>query len=442
MAIQLSEHFNYRKLFRFTFPSIIMMIFTSIYGVVDGIFVSNFVGKTAFTAVNFVMPVIMILGAVGFIFGPGGSAIVAKTMGEHKPREANMQFSMIVYAAAITGIILAVVGIIFIRPIVSLLGAEGEMLDTCVLYGRIILAATPAYVLQYAFQSFFITAEKPALGLKVTVASGVSNIILDALLVAVLPLGIVGAALATTFSQLIGGIFPIIYFAKENSSALKLTKTRFRARTLINTCINGSSELLSNISISIVSMLYNMQLLKYAGEDGVAAYGVLMYVNMIFLGIFFGYTMGTAPIVSYHYGAGNHKELQSLRRKSLVIVGISSIAMFVLAEVLARPLSMIFTGYDEGLLNITVRGFLIYSFSFLFAGFGIWSSSFFTALNNGLVSAVISFLRTLVFQVGAVLIFPLFMKLDGIWLSIVVAELLAVIVGGIFLIALKKKYSY
>lgn len=442
MAIQLSEHFNYKKLVKFTFPSIIMMIFTSIYGVVDGIFVSNFVGKTAFTAVNFVMPVIMVLGAVGFIFGPGGSAIVAKTMGENKPDEANKQFSMIVYAAAITGIILAVIGIVFIRPIVSFLGAEGEMLNTCVLYGRIILAATPAYVLQYAFQSFFITAEKPTLGLKVTVASGVANIILDALLVAVFPLGIVGAALATALSQFIGGVFPIIYFAKENSSALKLTKTKLYARTLINTCINGSSELLSNVSISIVSMLYNMQLMKYAGEDGVAAYGVLMYVNMVFLGVFFGYTMGTAPIVSYHYGAGNHKELQSLRKKSLIIVGISSVAMFVLAELLARPLSMIFTGYDKGLLDMTVKGFFIYSFSFLFAGFGIWSSSFFTALNNGPVSAIISFLRTLVFQVGAVLMLPLFMELDGIWLSIVIAELLSVVVGGIFLFTLKKKYNY
>ncbi len=442
MAIQLSEHFNYKKLIRFTFPSIIMMIFTSIYGVVDGIFVSNFVGKTAFTAVNFVMPVIMVLGAAGFIFGPGGSAIVAKTMGEHKPEEANKQFSMIIYAAAITGIILAILGIVFIRPIVSLLGAEGEMLDTCVLYGRILLAATPAFVLQYAFQSFFITAEKPNLGLKVTVASGIANIILDALLVAVFPFGIVGAALATALSQFVGGIFPIVYFARKNSSALKLTKTKFHGKTLFYTCVNGSSELLSNVSISIVSMLYNMQLLKYAGEDGVAAYGVLMYVNMVFLGVFFGYTMGTAPIVSYHYGAGNHKELQSLRKKSLVIVGISAVSMFVLAEVLAKPLSMIFTGYDKELLDMTVRGFFIYSFSFLFAGFGIWSSSFFTALNNGLVSAVISFLRTLVFQVGAVLILPLFMELDGIWLSIVIAELLSVIVGIVFLFALKKKYHY
>ncbi len=442
MAIQLSEHFNYKKLFKFTLPSIVMMIFTSIYGVVDGIFVSNFVGKTAFTAVNFVMPVIMVLGAAGFIFGPGGSAIVAKTMGEKKPEEANKQFSMVVCAALITGIALAILGIIFLRPIVSLLGAGGEMLDTCVLYGTIILAATPAFVLQFAFQSFFITAEKPELGLKITVASGVANMVLDALLVAVFPLGIVGAALATALSQCIGGIYPIIYFARKNSSALKLVKTKFHAKTLISTFTNGSSELLTNVSISLVSMLYNMQLLKFAGEDGVAAYGVLMYVNMVFLAVFFGYTMGTAPIVSYHYGAENHKELRSLRRKSLVIVGVSSLAMFILAEVLAYPLSMIFTGYDKGLLDMTARGFFIYSFSFLFAGVSIWSSSFFTALNNGLVSAIISFLRTLVFQVGAVLVLPLFLKLDGIWLSIVVAEFLAVIVGGIFVFALKKKYNY
>ncbi len=363
-------------------------------------------------------------------------------MGEKKPEKAKEQFSLIVYTSMIVGAVLAVLGIIFLRPIVSLLGAEGEMLDTCVLYGTIILIAIPAMILQSAFQSLFITAEKPKLGMIVTVAAGVTNIVLDALLVAVFPFGIVGAALATALSQFVGGFVPIIYFARKNTSALRLTKTKFHAKTIISTCTNGSSELLSNISISLVSMLYNTQLLKYAGEDGVAAYGVLMYVNMIFLAVFFGYSMGTAPIVSYNYGAENHKELQSLRKKSLVIVGSFSLVMFVLAEVLARPLSLIFSSYDQGLLDMTVRAFFIYSFSFLFAGFGIWSSSFFTALNNGLVSALLSTLRTLVFQIGAVLILPIFWKLDGIWLSIVVAESLAVIVGVIFLVALRKRYNY
>lgn len=442
MTIQLSEHFSYRKLLKFTFPSIIMMIFTSIYGVVDGLLISNFVGKTAFTAVNFVMPVLMILGAVGFMFGTGGSAIIAKTMGEGKGEEAKEQFSMLVYASAVIGIVLTVLGIIFLRPVMSFLGAEGDMLDICVLYGEIVLCALPAYVLQYVFQSFFITAEKPDLGLKVTVIAGVANMVLDALLVAVFPFGIVGAALATMISQWIGGIIPIIYFAKNNQSPLRLIKARFSTKIFIKTCVNGSSELLSNIAMSVVSMLYNVQLLRYAGEDGVAAYGVLMYVNMIFLAVFIGYSMGTAPVVSYHYGAENHTELQSLKKKSLVVIGVFSAAMFVLAEVLARPLSAIFSSYDRQLLDMTVRAFFIYSFSFLFSGFGIWSSSFFTALNNGPVSAVISFLRTLVFQVAAVLILPLVFDVDGIWLSVVLAEFLAVVVGAIFLVALRKRYRY
>jgi putative MATE family efflux protein len=442
MEIQLSEHFDYKKLLKFTFPSIIMMIFSSVYGVVDGLFISNFVGKTAFTAVNFAMPVLMILGSVGFMFGAGGSAIIAKTMGEGKREEAKKQFSMLVYVLIILSVLLAVLGFIFLRPILSILGAEGEMLDDCVLYGQIILFALPALILQFAFQSFFIAAEKPDIGLKVTVVAGVGNMVLDALFIAVFKLGIAGAALATAISQCSGGIIPLIYFAKENPTPLRLTKPTFHMGTLANACANGSSELLSNIAMSIVGMLYNVQLLKYAGEDGVAAYGVLMYVNMIFLAIFIGYSMGTAPVVSYHYGAANHAELQSLRKKSLIIIGISSLIMFLLAETLARPLSMIFSSYDENLFDMTVRAFLIYSFSFLFSGFAIWSSSFFTALNNGVVSAIISFLRTLVFQVAAVLILPLVLGLDGIWLSIVAAEVMAVILGIIFLVALRKRYRY
>ncbi len=442
MQIQLSEHFNYRKLLKFTFPSIIMMIFTSIYGVVDGIFVSNFVGKSAFAAVNFVMPIPMILGGIGFMFGSGGSAIIAKTMGENRPEEAKKQFSLFVYAAAILGAVLAAIGLAFIRPAAQLLGAEGEMLELGVTYGRILICALPAFILQNAFQSFFITAEKPDLGLKVTVISGVSNMVLDALLIVVIPWGITGAALATAISQCIGCIMPLCFFARENTSPLKLTKTSFHAKTLIDASINGSSEFVSNITMSVVSMLYNFQLLKYAGEDGVAAYGVIMYINMIFLAVFIGYSMGTAPIVSYHYGANNYDELKSLRKKSTVIILIASVFMFALAEVLARPLAMIFSGYDQALFDMTVRAFLIYSFSFLFTGFGIWSSSFFTALNNGVVSAIISFLRTLVFQVVAVFILPFIFDLDGIWLSVVVAECLAAIVGIIYLVVLRKRYKY
>lgn len=442
MAIQLSDHFSYKKLLRFTLPSIIMMIFTSVYGVVDGFFVSNFVGKTPFAAVNFIMPFLMILGAIGFMFGTGGGALIAITLGEGDRARAQRLFSLFVYVSAACAVVIAVLGILFLRPIASLLGAEGQMLEDCVTYGRIILIALPAYILQFEFQSFFITAEKPQIGLWVTVAAGVTNMVLDALFIAVFHWGLVGAAAATALSQAVGGIVPLFYFARPNNSLLRLTKTGFDGSALLRACVNGSSELMSNISMSLVGMLYNVQLMKYAGEDGVAAYGVLMYVNMIFLAMFIGYATGSAPVVGYHYGAQNHGELKGLLKKSLVIIGIFSVAMLGLSEVLARPLSVMFVGYDEGLLSLTLRGFLVYSFSFLFAGIAIWGSSFFTALGNGLVSALISFLRTLVFQIAAVIIFPLIWELDGIWISIVAAELMAAVVTVLFLAGMRKKYRY
>lgn len=442
MSIQLSNHFTYKKLLRFTLPSVVMMIFTSIYGVVDGFFVSNFVGKTPFAAVNFIMPFLMILGSVGFMFGTGGSALIAKTMGEGDHEKAKRLFSLIVYVSAACGIVIAALGFVFIRPIAALLGAKDTMLDDCVTYGRIILLALPAYILQYEFQSFFVTAEKPQLGLAVTVAAGVTNIALDALLVAVFPLGLSGAAAATALSQCVGGIVPLIYFFRPNPGRLRLGRAKYDGKALLKTCTNGSSELMSNISMSVVSMLYNVQLMKYAGEDGVAAYGVLMYVNMIFLAAFIGYSVGTAPVIGYHYGAGNHEELKSLLKKSLTLIGIVSVVMLIAAELLAKPLAMVFVGYDEGLLALTLRGFVIYSFSFLFAGIAVFGSSFFTALNNGLVSALISFLRTLVFQVAAVLIFPLTWEIDGIWISIVAAELMAAVVTFLFLLGKRKKYHY
>ena len=440
--IQLSDHFTYRRLLRFTLPSIVMMIFTSIYGVVDGFFVSNFVGKLPFTAVNFIMPFLMLLGAVGFMLGSGGSALISKTMGEGNPEKARELFSLFVWVALGCGVIIAALGWIFVRPIAAALGAEGELLDYCVRYARIILLALPLFILQFEFQSFFVTAEKPQLGLYSTVAAGLTNIVLDALLVAVFRLGLEGAAAATAISQAVGGILPLIYFSRPNSSSLRLVKFRFDGKSLAQACANGASELLSNISMSLVSMLYNLQLMRFAGEDGVAAYGVLMYVNFVFLSAFIGYSVGTAPIIGYHYGAGNHAELHSLLKKSLIIVGVFSVGMFMVAEALSRPLSMIFVSYDQALLEMTLRGFFIFSFSFLFAGIAIFGSSFFTALNNGLVSAVISFLRTLVFQTAAVLIFPLIWELDGIWLSIMAAELMAAVVTAIFLVAMRKKYQY
>ena len=442
MKIQLSDHFTYKKLMRFTLPSVVMMIFTSIYGVVDGFFVSNFVGKSPFAAVNFIYPFLMILGAVGFMFGTGGGALIAKTLGEGNRDKANRLFSLFVYLSALCGAVITALGMLTLRPIAALLGARGEMLDHCVRYGLVVLAALPAFILQMEFQSFFITAEKPQLGLWVTVASGFTNMALDGIFVAVFGWGLVGAAAATALSQVVGGIVPLFYFFRQNTSLLRLTKTGFDGTSLWKACANGSSELMSNISMSLVSMLYNVQLIKYAGEDGVAAYGVLMYVNMIFLAAFIGYSIGTAPVIGYQYGAGYHEELGSLLRKSLLLIGIVSLCMLGLGQGLAVPLSRIFVGYDEGLFELTRRGFAIYSFSFLFSGMAIYGSSFFTALNNGLVSAVIAFLRTLVFQVAAVMLLPLIWGIDGIWVSIVIAELMAAAVTALFLVGKRAKYRY
>ena len=442
MKIQLSDHFTFGKLIRFTLPSIAMMVFTSIYGVVDGFFVSNFIGKSEFAAVNFIFPLIMMLAAFGFMFGAGGSALVAKTLGEGDRERANKLFSMIVYVSIIVGVIVSTLGIVFIRPIAAMLGAEGDMLENCVIYGRIILATLVPFMLQMEFQSFFITAEKPKLGLFVTLASGITNMVLDALLVAVFPLGIVGAALATTLSQAVGGFVSLGYFCTRNSSLLKLSKPSFDGRALLKTCTNGSSELMSNISMSLVSMLYNFQLMKYADENGVAAYGVLMYVGFIFISIFIGYSIGTAPLIGFNFGSGNRQELRNLLNKSFIIIGSTSVSMLVLSLALSSPMSGIFVGYDPELLVMTVQALYIYSWSFLFCGMAIFGSSFFTALNNGLISAIISFMRTLVFQVAAVLILPLILDISGIWFSVVVAEFLSFVVTLVFIIGQRKKYKY
>lgn len=440
--IQLSDHFGFGRLLRFTLPSIAMMVFASIYGVVDGFFVSNFAGDTEFAALNFIYPFISMLGAVGFMLGAGGSALISKTMGEGDAKKANSLFSFTVYVSIITGVVLSVLGIAFIRPIARLMGAEGKMLDDCVLYGRIVLSSLPAFMLQMEFQTFFVTAEVPKLGLYSTIAAGVSNMVLDALFVGVFGWGLAGAAAATAICQFIGGVIPIVYFARPNASLFRLGRAKPDGMAMLKICTNGSSELLSNISMSLVSMLYNIQLLSYAGENGVSAYGVLMYVNFVFIAMFIGYSVGVAPVISYHYGAGNHNELKGILRKSIILISVTAIAMVCAGEALAIPLSNVFIKNNTELFNMTLRAFRIFSFSFAFSGFAIFGSSFFTALNDGLTSAIISFLRTLVFQIAAVIILPLILGIDGIWLSIVIAEIMAVTVTVVFIIGKRKKYRY
>lgn len=442
MKIQLSEHFTYSKLLRFTFPSIIMMIFTSIYSVIDGLFVSNFAGKTALAAINIIYPFIMAVGALGFMMGTGGSALVGRLLGEGEKEKANKTFSLIVYTTAIAGILLSALAFLLVPTVSRLFGASGQLLDYCILYGRICFLSMPCFMLQNVFQCFFITAEKPRLGLDVVLSAGITNMVLDFLFVAVFGLGLKGAAIATVCGEIIGGLVPILYFAGRNHSFLRLGRTSFDAGSILKTCTNGSSELMTELSSSVVTVLYNTQLMKIAGENGVAAYSTIMYVNFIFVAIFLGYSLGSAPIISFHYGAGNHDELKNMRKKSLRLIAVWGIGMTIISHIFALPFARFFVGYDSELLAMTIHGFRIYAFVYLLNGFNIFGSSFFTALNNGMVSATISFLRTLVFEVICILLLPVFFGIDGIWSAVLVAEALALCVTSFFLITKRSRYHY
>ena len=440
--IHLSEHFTYGKLLRFTLPSIVMNIFASLYIIADGYFVANFVGKTEFAAINLIMPILNILGTIGYMFGVGGSALIAKTLGEKHQDQANRLFSLIVLVSGGLGVLMMVSGFIFMPQVATMLGAGGELLENSVLYGRIFILALPAWIWVYEFQLFFVTAEKPGLGLVVTVLAGLSNIAFDALFIIGFHWGLAGAAAASALSQIVGGVFPLIYFMRKNNSLLRLVKPVWNGRALVKSMTNGSSEFMAEAAWSMVAIVYNIQLLKYAGEDGVVVYGLLMYLSLIFSAIFVGYSNGIGPVVSYHYGAQNHRELKNLRRRSLRIIGIASVVMFVLSELLARPFSAMFLQEEGKLLTDAVHAFRIFSFAYLFTGMAVFGSAFFTSLNNGQVSALIAFLRTFVFELGAVLLLPLFLGVDGIWSSVVFAEFMAAATGCIFMAALQKKYHY
>ncbi len=442
MEIKLSEHFTFAKLLRFTAPSVLMMIFTSIYSIVDGLFVSNFVGATPFAAINIVFPFLMILAAVGFMFSTGGSALIAKTLGEKDRFMANQIFSMLVYASIIFGTAVSVAALMLIEPVLAAFGVEGELMLQSLLYARILLPFIPVFMLQFMFQSFMITAERPKLGMFITVSAGLTNAALDALFIVYFKWGLAGAAWATVVGEIIGGIIPLLYFACPNKTPLRLVKTKFYAGALIRSCTNGLSEFLGQISMSVVGILYNYQLLRIAGEDGVVAFGVISYANFVFLSVFIGFSIGSNPIVSYHYGAQDKKELKSLLKKNVTFIGLAAVILTLTAELSARILASVFVGYDEMLLNMTTYGFRIYAISFLLAGFNIYASAFFTALNNGIVSAVISVVRTLVCECGCVMVLPIFFGLDGIWSSIIVAEIIALSVSVILILKLRHKYGY
>lgn len=421
-AVDMSAHFGVRALLKYTAPSMVMMLFTSVYTIVDGLFVSNFAGKTAFAAVNLIMPFIMILGTVGFMVGTGGGALVAHARGAGDDERANRWFSLIIYFALAVGVILALVGLAVMEPVARALGASEDMLGPCVLYGRISMVSLPAFILQFAFQPLFSTAGKPNLGLAVTVVSGCANIVLDFVLVGLCGYGVAGAAGATVVSELVGGLGSLAYFLAPNSSALRLGRTRLEWAVIGRTCVNGSSEMMGNVALNVVGMLYNWQLMRLLGEDGVAAYGVMLYVGMAFGALLMGYSVGAAPLMSYQHGAGNDAEKRSLLHKGLAIVGVGGVAMCLAAQACAPVLASVFVGYDAELCALTLHAFRVYALSFALMGFSIYGSSLFTSLGNGLVSALISFARTLVFECGAVLLIPLVWGAEGIWFSVVVAE--------------------
>lgn len=435
MKIGLSEHFTYKKLIKFTIPTIIMMIFTSIYGVVDGLFVSNYAGSNAFASINLIMPAIMILGTIG-------SAIVSKTLGEGENEKANKYFSMFIYLEIILGFIFTILGLIFLESVAKALGATEDMMNYCLTYGRILLIGTVPFVLQNSFQSFIVVAEKPKFGLIVTIIAGMTNMILDFLFIGVFKWGVAGAAIATIISQFVGAIIPLVYFFRENKTMLRLGKTKFEFSPIINACTNGSSEMVTNLSMSLVSILFNKQLMEFAGANGVSAYGVIMYIGFLFSGTYVGYSVGTAPIISYHYGAKNKEEVKGLLNKSVKLLGIVAVIMTILAEIMAKPLASIFVGYDKELLELTVNAIRLYSLSYIISWFNIFASSFFTALNDGFVSALISFMRTLLFQVISILILPRLFELNGVWLSVTVAEIFAIVVSVICFVKNRKKYEY
>ena len=441
--IQLSDHFTCSRLIRFVLPCIGTMLFTSIYGIVDGLCVSNFVGKTAFAAVNLIMPLPMLIGSIGFMLGTGGSAIVGITLGEGDREKADRYFSLFVWTALLAGIVLAAVGVLIVRPAAALLGAEGEMLDYAVRYGRLLMASLPTFILQNLFQSFFVTAEKPHLGFAFTVAAGGTNMVLDVLLVGMLHGGVEGAAIATFISQAVGGVLPLFYFlSRRSTSSIHLGRTQWNGGVIRSACINGSSELMTNLSMSLVNILYNYQLLRFAGENGVAAYGVIMYAAFLFVAVFVGYAVGSAPIVSYHYGARNHREVHNLYSMSFRLIGVVAVVMTIGSMFLIPHVARIFVGYDAGLLTLTTHAFRLYALSFLIMGFNVYASSFFTALGDGVTSALISFLRTLLFQVAAVFALPALMGMDGIWLAVTAAELAALGVSVYMFVTKDRKFHY
>lgn len=444
MKIELSGHYSYSRILKTCIPSVLMILTTSVYSIVDGLFVSNFAGTTSFAALNIIWPAIATVAAFGLMFGTGGSALVAMVIGQDDRDRANGIFTMLIRAMLILGAVCGTLLFIFMRPVSIWLGADEAMLPDCIRYGRILVCAMPAFMSQMAFNSFFMTAEKPQLGTLLTVICGITNIAFDALFIVVFGWGLTGAAIATVLGMAVGGIYPLYYFSskKRNTTKLKFVKADTDWHCIVRCCSNGLSEYVGNIALNIVSMCYNLQLMKLIGQDGVAVYGILMYIGYVYASVYIGYNIAVSPIVSFNYGAQNHDELKSLLRKSIVILLVAGTILTGLSEILSSPMAGIFVGYDPGLKALTARAIRIYMISFMICGLNMFVSAWFTALNNGIVSACAAFARTLVFEMGAIFILPLLLGLDGVWLAVDVADMLALVLAVILLSTFRKRYNY
>lgn len=439
--INLKEHFDSRKIIKFTLPTIIMTLFTSIYGIVDGIFVSNIINSNAFASINLIMPFTLILGSIGFMFGTGGSALVSKILGENESKKAKEYFSVLIYSLIIIGVIISIISFIFMKPIATFLGAKDELLEMSMLYGKILMFSLPFLFLQNCFQSFMIVAERPKIGLVISLISGISNMILDYIFIYLFKFGIIGAGGATAISQFIGGIIPLVYFGRKNTTTLKLVKTKLLIKPIINTCYNGLSEMVSNISYSIVNILFNLQIMKYIGVNGIVAYGIINYVSFIFISVYLGFSTGAIPIISYHYGAKNKDEIKNLLKIGVRILFVVSIILTLIAEIFSKIFASIFVAYDTELLKLSTTAFRLFSVSYLISWFNLYVSSFFTALNDGRTSAVISFSRAFVGQIIMILVLPILFGINGLWLAATFSEIISLFISLIFLIKYKDKYN-
>ena len=435
MNIELAGHYTHRRIVRSVLPSIGMVLVTSIYSIVDGFFVANFAGKPGFAAVNLTFPAIMMIGSLGLMIGTGGAALVAKIKGEGYPEKANRVFTMLVQFCLALGVVMGVALAIGAPAVARWLGADAPMMDECVTYIRLNMIGMPGFVLQCAFQSFYMAAERPQLGTLMSVVAGVTNVVLDAILVWALGLGVTGAAIATTAGCLVGGLFPLFYFSsRHNRGTLRIVPTRILWPYIGKACTNGLSEYVGSIAMNIVTMCYNLQLMRYLGEDGVSAYGVVMYIAFIFAAVFIGYNIGITPIIGYHYGADDLHEQRSLFYKSLSIIGVLGVLMTLSAELFAGPLARVFVGYDKALTALTIRAMRLYMLAFLINGINMFVSALFTGLNNGVVSAVASFTRTLVFEMACVWLLPVLLGIDGIWVAWPIAEVLALFLCAILIL--------